>query len=156
MQVSLTSFLLLALVALLLSAGVEDVRTREIANWKNAAIALLAPLWWVASGLTLWPGVAIQIAVALLVFGLFVLAFSMGQMGGGDVKMIGALALWLPPSTLLWMLVLMSLLGGALTLLMLAHKLFRRRKQRPEIPYGVAIALATLLVIHEHLFNQFL
>ncbi|MFZ3484046.1 A24 family peptidase [Sphingomonas sp. 3-13AW] len=155
MQVSLTSFLLLALVALLLSAGVEDVRTREIANWKNAAIALLAPLWWVASGLTLWPGVAIQIAVAMLVFGLFVLAFSMGQMGGGDVKMIGALALWLPPSTLLWMLVLMSLLGGALTLLMLAEKALRRRKQLPEIPYGVAIALAALVVIREPLLNQF-
>jgi prepilin peptidase CpaA len=155
MQLSLAPFLLLALVALLLSAGIEDVRTREIANWKNAAIALLAPLWWVASGLTLWPGVAIQLAVAVLVFGLFVTAFWMGQMGGGDVKMIGALALWLPPSALLWMLVLMSLLGGALTLLMVADKLLRKKKQLPDIPYGVAIALAALLVIREPILNQF-
>jgi prepilin peptidase CpaA len=155
MQFSLTSLLLIALVLLLLSAGVEDVRTREIANWKNAAIALLAPLWWTASGLTLWPGVAIQLAVAVLVFGLFVAAFWMGQMGGGDVKMIGALALWLPPQPLLWMLVLMSLLGGALTLLMLADKLLRKKKQLPEIPYGVAIAMAALLTIREPILNQF-
>jgi prepilin peptidase CpaA len=155
MQFSLTSVLLIALVLLLLSAGVEDVRTREIANWKNAAIALLAPLWWTASGLTLWPGVAIQLAVAVLVFGLFVAAFWMGQMGGGDVKMIGALALWLPPQPLLWMLVLMSLLGGALTLLMLADKLLRKKKQLPEIPYGVAIAMAALLTIREPILNQF-
>jgi prepilin peptidase CpaA len=155
MQFSLTSLLLIALVLLLLSAGVEDVRSREIANWKNAAIALLAPLWWMASGLTLWPGVAIQIAVAVLVFGLFVAAFWMGQMGGGDVKMIGALALWLPPQPLLWMLVLMSLLGGALTLLMLADKLLRKKKQLPEIPYGVAIAMAALLTIREPILNQF-
>ena len=155
MPLSLASFLLLALVVLLLSAGIEDVRTREIANWKNALIALLAPGWWVASGLSLWPGVAIQLAVAVAVFGLFVGAFWLGQMGGGDVKLIGALALWLPPQPLLWMLVLMSLLGGALTLLMVADKLLRKKKQLPEIPYGVAIAMAALLVIREPILNQF-
>lgn len=155
MPLSLASFLLLALVVLLLSAGIEDVRTREIANWKNALIALLAPGWWVASGLSLWPGVAIQLAVAVAVFGLFVAAFWLGQMGGGDVKLIGALALWLPPQPLLWMLVVMSLLGGALTLLMVADKLLRKKKQLPEIPYGVAIAMAALLVIREPILNQF-
>ncbi|MFV1920246.1 prepilin peptidase [Sphingomonas sp. MJ1 (PH-R8)] len=155
MPLSLASFLLLALVVLLLSAGIEDVRTREIANWKNALIALLAPGWWMASGLSLWPGVAIQLAVAVAVFGLFVGAFWLGQMGGGDVKLIGALALWLPPQPLLWMLVVMSLLGGALTLLMVADKLLRKKKQLPEIPYGVAIALAALLVIREPILNQF-
>ena len=155
MPLSIASFLLLALVVLLLSAGIEDVRTREIANWKNALIALLAPGWWLASGLSLWPGVAIQLAVAVAVFGLFVGAFWLGQMGGGDVKLIGALALWLPPQPLLWMLVLMSLLGGALTLLMVADKLLRKKKQLPEIPYGVAIALAALLVIREPILNQF-
>ncbi|MBB3911542.1 A24 family peptidase [Sphingomonas desiccabilis] len=155
MPLSLPSILLLALVALLLSAGIEDVRTREIANWKNGLIALLAPGWWMASGLSPWPGVAIQLAVAVAVFGLFVAAFWLGQMGGGDVKLIGALALWLPPQPLLWMLILMSLLGGALTLLMVLDKLLRKKKQLPEIPYGVAIAMAALLVIREPILNQF-
>ena len=154
MQSSLALFLLVALILLLLSAGIEDVRTREIANGKNATIALLAPLWWVASGLPLWPGVAIQLAVAVLVFCLFVAAFWIGQMGGGDVKLIGAVALWLPPELLLWMLVLMSLLGGALTLLMLADKRLRKKKELPEIPYGVAIVLAALLVIREPILNH--
>ncbi|MCC2976884.1 prepilin peptidase [Sphingomonas sp. PL-96] len=155
MPLSLPSLLLLALMLLLLSAAIEDVRTREIANWKNGVIALLAPAWWMASGMTLWPGVAIQLGIATLVFGLFVGAFAIGQMGGGDVKLIGALALWLPPEPLLWMLVLMSLLGGALTLLMLIDKRLRKKQQLPEIPYGVAIALAALLVIREPILNQF-
>ena len=30
------------LALLLVSAGIEDARIREIANWKNAAIALMA------------------------------------------------------------------------------------------------------------------
>ena len=54
------SFLLIALGLLLVSAGVQDARTREIANWKNAAIALLAPAWWWTNGLAPWPDMAIQ------------------------------------------------------------------------------------------------
>ena len=41
--INLSTMLLLVLAALLVSAGIQDARTREIANWKNAAIALLAP-----------------------------------------------------------------------------------------------------------------
>src|SRR3546814_6703364 len=84
---NLTLLLLGTLVLLLVSAGIEDVRTREIANWKNAAIALIAPLWWVASGLAPWPDMAIQIGLAVSVFAVFALVFAMGWMGGGDVKL---------------------------------------------------------------------
>jgi prepilin peptidase CpaA len=150
------TLLLVALGLLLVSAGIQDARTREIADWKNIAIALMAPLWWWANGLALWPDVTIQIGVALLVFAFFLGAFALGQMGGGDVKMIGALALWLPVMPLLWMLVLMSLIGGALTLVMVAEKKLRRRRgEALEIPYGVAIAIAALLVLREPIFNQF-
>ncbi|MBQ1500484.1 MAG: prepilin peptidase [Sphingomonas sp.] len=150
------TLLLVALALLLVSAGIQDARTREIANWKNAAIALMAPLWWWANGLALWPDVAMQAGVAGLVFAFFLGAFALGQMGGGDVKMIGALALWLPVQPLVWMLVLMSLIGGGLTLLMVIEKQLRRDAGGPlEIPYGVAIAIAALLVLREPIFNQF-
>ena len=149
-------FLVVTLGVLLVSAGVEDARKREIANWKNAAIALLALPWWWANGLSIWPDMGLQLGVALLVFAFFAGAFALGQMGGGDVKLIGALALWLPVQPLIWMLILMSLIGGGLTLLMVAEKKLRRRGTMPlEIPYGVAIAIATLLVLREPLFNQF-
>lgn len=149
-------FLLGALALLLLSVGIQDARTREIANWKNAAIALLAPGWWAVNGLALWPDMAIQLGVAALVFALFVGAFALGQMGGGDVKLIGALALWLPLQPLVWMLVLMSLLGGVLTLVMVAERWVRRQRGVPlEIPYGVAIAMAALIVLREPILNQF-
>ena len=142
--------------ALLLSAGIQDVRSREIANWKNAAIALLAPLWWVAIGLDPWPGMALQCGVALLVFAVFVGAFAIGQMGGGDVKLIGALSLWLAPLHLLDMLLVMSVIGGALTLAMLVEHRVRRRVTAIEVPYGVAIAIAGLLALREPLLNQFI
>lgn len=217
------TFLLSALGLLLVSAGIEDARSRNIANWKNAAIALLAPLWWWANGLALWPDVAIQLGLAALVFGFFVGAFAIGQMGGGDVKLLGALALWLPVQPLVGMLVLMSLIGGALTIVMVAERwtqlrgglralpwrtigpfilgvlalawlvyaarsgiaatfagqpiaaaavamtlvagigvlllagarAVRKRGIVPETPYGVAIAISTLLVLREPILNQF-
>jgi prepilin peptidase CpaA len=150
------TLLLAALGLLLVLAGIQDARTREIANWKNAAIALLAPLWWWANGLAPWPDMAMQLGVAAAVLVLFAAAFAMGQMGGGDVKLIVALALWLPLTPLIWMLVLMSLLGGVLTLLMVIERRVRPREAPLEIPYGVAIAIAALLVLREPIFNQFL
>jgi prepilin peptidase CpaA len=77
-------------------------------------------------------------------------------MGGGDVKMIGALALWFPFGALAWMLIVMSLIGGALTLLLVIERAVRRNKGAIEIPYGVAIAMAALLALREPILNQFL
>jgi prepilin peptidase CpaA len=151
----LSMILLCALALLLVSAGIEDVRKREIANWKNATIALLAPAWWFATGLTLWPGVAFQIGLAAIVLAIFVGAFALGQMGGGDVKLIGALALWFPFQPLVWMLIVMSLVGGALTLLLVAERWWQKKKNEIEIPYGVAIAIAALFALREPILNRF-
>lgn len=147
-------WLALALLLLLVVAGIEDARTREIANWKNTAIALLALPWWWANGLS---GIDIvwQVGVAGIVFALFLAAFAAGQMGGGDVKMIAALALWLPPGAVLSMLVMMSLLGGVLTLLFLADRWRRRAAQVAEIPYGIAIAIAGMLAIANPFLTHF-
>ena len=152
---SLSALLLVALAALLVSAGIQDARMREIANWKNAAIALLAPVWWWANSLPVWPDMAMQLGLALIVFALFVAAFQFGWMGGGDVKMIGALALWLPLVPLMWMLIVMSLLGGALTIVLLIEHTLRSRSGQIEVPYGVAIAIAALIALREPLFNHF-
>lgn len=145
----------IVLAGLLVSAGVEDVRHREIANWKNAAIAALAPAWWVAIGLPVWPAMVLQLGIAVLAFALFAAAFAAGMMGGGDVKMIAALALWFPLHALVWLLVVMSLVGGAITLVMLIDHKRRKITDQPEIPYGVAIACAALLSLGEPLFNHF-
>nr|WP_037530840.1 prepilin peptidase [Sphingomonas sp. RIT328] len=142
----LVAALAVMLGALLVAAGIEDARTREIANVKNAAIALLAPLWWWALGLG-WAEVGVQLLVAAIVFSLFVGAFARGWMGGGDVKMIGALALWLPLGGLLQMLMVMSVLGGAITIAMMIERRWQRRIGQVEVPYGVAIAAAALLAL---------
>ena len=152
---ALSWFLLGLLVLMLLAASWCDLKSRTIPNSLNIAIALLAiPFWW-SIGLTLWPDAAIQIGVALLVFALFAIAFALGAMGGGDVKLVGALALWLPFQAVIVLLFVMSIAGGVLTLAMyLRHKLARNQGQL-EIPYGVAIAFGGLWLISERFLNQF-
>jgi len=152
---NLSVILPVVLAVLLLSCGIEDARLRTIANWKNAVIALLAPLWWWAAGLALWPDVALQIGIAIVVFALFTGAFALGQMGGGDVKLIGALALWFPWPALAGLLMVMALVGGAVTVLVAAERWWRKADGPVEIPYGVAIAIAGLLAVREPLLNQF-
>jgi len=143
------------LAAMLLVAATGDLRARIIPNWLNAAIALLAiPFWWL-SGLSLWPEVVAQIAIAAGVFAVFAIAFRIGAMGGGDVKMVAALALWLPPLAVLKLLVIMSLAGGVLTVAMLVRHRLAKAGGRLEIPYGVAIAFGGFWLIGERYLNQF-
>ena len=76
-------------------------------------------------------------------------------MGGGDVKLAAALALWFSPASTVKFLVLMSLAGGVLTLVVVALHRVRGRAGRPEIPYGVAIAFGGLVILTQRFLNQF-
>ena len=155
MSGAFTEILLIILSLLLVAAAVIDVRTFTISNGLNAAVALLAPLYWLSIGLPFWPDAAIQMALALGLFLLLAAAFYAGMMGGGDVKLAAALALWFSPATTLKFLVLMSLAGGVLTLVVVALHRARKREGRPEIPYGVAIAFGGLVILTQRFLNQF-
>lgn len=154
-DVGFTEALLALLALLVLVAAAIDIRTFTISNRLNLAVALLAPLYWWSIGLPVWPDVAIQIAVAAGVFALLAVAFYTGMMGGGDVKLAAALALWFSPLSTLRFLVIMSIAGGVLTLVLLLVHRARRKPGRPEIPYGVAIAIGALVILTQRFLNQF-
>ena len=150
-----TDLLLLGLAAILVFAAIVDVRTFTISNRLNLTVALLAPVYWWSISLSPWPDIAIQLAAGLAVFVVLALAFYAGMMGGGDVKLAAALALWFSPQGTVRFLVLMSLAGGVLTLVILAWHRARKREGRPEIPYGVAIAFGALAILAQRFLNQF-
>ena len=150
-----TDLLLLALAATLVVAAVIDVRTFTISNRLNLTVAAGAPLYWMSIALSPWPGVAVQLAAGAIVFVLLAGAFYAGMMGGGDVKLAAALALWFPPGVTVKFLVLMSIAGGVLTLGLLVWHRARRRQGRPQIPYGVAIAFGGLAILTQRFLNQF-
>jgi prepilin peptidase CpaA len=150
-----TEILLIVLGALLLVAAVIDVRTFTISNRLNLTVALLAPIYWLSIALPLWPDTAIQLGAGAGVLTLLALAFYAGMMGGGDVKLAAALALWFSPLSTLKFLVIMSLAGGVLTLAYLGYHRLKRREGKPEIPYGVAIAFGGFAILTQRFLNQF-
>lgn len=139
--------LLIALAIALVFAASTDIKRRQIDNWLNASIALAAPVFWWTSGLSLWPDVALQFAVAIGAFALLSILFALRMMGGGDVKLLTALALWIEPSAFLQLLIIMAIAGGVLTIVMGAYHFLQNQKERLAIPYGVAIAFGGLWVL---------
>jgi prepilin peptidase CpaA len=86
---------LLPLIVLLAVAVATDLHARRIPNWLNLLI--------VVTGLTnalAWgqPTTPTQAVFGLLVgFGILILPFALGAMGGGDVKMLAGVGAWLGP-----------------------------------------------------------
>jgi len=147
MHSTVVSYVLLSGLAIaLVIAAFTDLKRRQIDNWLNAGIALGAPLFWWASGLG-WPAIGWQLAVTAGCFAVLCILFALRAMGGGDVKLLTALALWIRPDWFAQLIVIMAVLGGVLTLAVAAWHITRRQKDRIVIPYGVAIAAAGLWIL---------
>ena len=144
MQGGYFSYGLVAALAIALAiAAFTDLRRRQIDNWLNASIALGAPLFWLASQQT-WVDIVFHLAIALVMFILLAGLFALRAMGGGDVKLLSALALWIEPVWFVKLLVVMSVLGGLLTLVIFVWHFSSRRQGRIAVPYGIAISFAGL------------
>ena len=155
MNFGFTELLLAALALILVIAAVVDVRTYTISNRLNLAVALLAPVYWWSAAIPLWPDAALHVAVAVGVLALLAIAFYTGMMGGGDVKLAAALALWFSPESTVRFLVFMSIAGGLVTVVVMAMHRLRSGEGKPQVPYGVAIAIGGLVILAQRFLNQF-
>lgn len=135
--------LLAALAIALAIAAYTDLRRRQIDNWLNASIALGAPLFWLVNQQG-WVDIVFHLIIALVMFILLAGLFALRAMGGGDVKLLSALALWIEPVWFVKLLMVMSVLGGLLTLVVAVWHFSSRRKGRIAVPYGIAISFAGL------------
>ena len=153
MQTGLYWGALAALMGLLGWTIVSDIRHRRIPNWLTLAVTLLAPLYWAGQDVPFLKTMALQLAIAAGVALVFGLIWLRGWLGGGDLKLHVALALWLPLLPLVRMMVLMSLVGLILSLIVWGEHRMREKPGAPRIPYGVAIALATAIVLGEPIVN---
>ena len=138
---------LLSVLALsLLTAAYTDARSRKIYNWLTLPLAVAAPLFWWASGFGLHD-IGWQLLSAGGWFVGLCLINAAGMLGGGDLKLLTALALWIKPVPFLHLLVIMSLVGGVLCIVIAAWKISTRSPHKPQVPYGMAIAVAGLAIL---------
>ena len=148
-------------LVLLLGAALHDIAVRTVPNC--IALALL-PLGIIARLIA--GDLLLGIGVAAAVFAVGIALWLLGVMGGGDTKLLGAVALVSPPSHLPDLLLMTALCGGGLALFyfVMSYVVTRPPKGRPQtilarfakaerwrlsrrgpLPYAVAIAVGSLL-----------
>jgi len=139
-------------------AGASDLVSMTISNKVSLGLMVGFMIFAVAIGM---PASAIAwhwalFAVVLVVgFGLF----AFGAVGGGDAKLAAATALWMGWEHSLSYLLTAAFLGGILTLLILKMRsmplpeaisgvdwIARLYRADEGIPYGIALAIAALMV----------
>jgi prepilin peptidase CpaA len=149
---------LLLFPALMAFAATSDFLNMTISN--RISLALVAGF----AALAVACGLSLQMILAHAATGVLVLAigfalFARGLVGGGDAKLAAAAALWLGFGHLADYAVLGALLGGVLTLAILAFRFMplptwlarqawaaRLHQFDGGVPYGVALAAAALLI----------
>jgi prepilin peptidase CpaA len=154
-------------IGVLLAVAYGDVRTRRIPNALAAAIAVLGLARMILAAESVEAGHTLAASAAVFTAGF--LLFWRGALGGGDAKLIGAMALLIGANDLLDFFLLMSMFGGALAVAILACNRFRPHRRhllqqatapftmqcagditplvRPTVPYGVAIAAAGVVML---------
>jgi prepilin peptidase CpaA len=159
-------------IGILAMIAYGDVRTRRIPNALCIAIAMLG---LIRITLVHDPVAASHtLAAGAVVFVTGFLVFWRGAIGGGDAKLLAAMALLIGYHELVSFLFLMSLCGGALALAILARDHLRPRLLRhsrmasvppPDIsgcrvasirstvPYGVAIAASGAIMLIVEAFS---
>jgi prepilin peptidase CpaA len=144
-----------------------DVRTRRIPNVLVCAIAVLGLVRMTVAGDAIAATHTIEASGVVLAVGF--LAFWRGLVGGGDAKLLTAMALLVGAPDLLGFLFVTSICGGAIALMILARDRLRQCYWRPSrqgdrefavsgeecvatsmrstVPYGVAIAAAGIIAL---------
>jgi prepilin peptidase CpaA len=136
----------------LAAAAVEDSIRLRISNLIVVAVLAEAVVAMFVHGVTfaLWENLALFIAFLLVGTALF----SAGMLGGGDVKLLAAVGLWVDFEHAPFLIASVFIAGGLLAVVMLSSRLLLRRgsggalrDRSRRIPYAVAIATGSLFLL---------
>jgi prepilin peptidase CpaA len=144
----MTLLLTLCALALFAAAAATDLGARRIPNRLTLALALvgLARIALAPAGAAVL-SLGVDLGAAAVVFLLGTAGFHLRLLGGGDVKLLAAGALWIGAASLPPYLMTTVLAGGLLALGFIVWHLAlgKRGAAAPSLPYGVAIAAGGIL-----------
>ena len=154
----LSTLAVLVFPLLMALAASSDLLTMRISNVLVGTLVVAFFVIAVAAGLPL-ADVGVNALVGLGVLAVGFTFFAFGWIGGGDAKLAAATTMWVGLGSILPYLIYAALLGGALTLALLALRRWplpealatvqwidRLHDTKTGVPYGIALALAGILV----------
>lgn len=144
--------LLLALTPVIVASAISDVRRLKIHN--SHVLVALAIFAVLAPFLLEFHELSLRFVVGVVTFGIGFALFALHLIGGGDAKMMPVVMLFVPSDEVVHFLQVFAMTLGAVSLCMLAVQrapAFRRVlwtsvQQKRQVPVGVAIALAVVLL----------
>jgi prepilin peptidase CpaA len=144
----------------LVYAIISDICYLKIPNWAPVILTVSSLPYFVL----FWPASEIvsRIEVTVIIFLLAFFFYHHGWFGGGDVKLLTAVSLWMGPIHIASFAILMSILGSLLALFVLGLRravnlhdivavaslpnIIRRWIEEGVCPYGIAIGIAALIM----------
>ncbi len=124
-----------AIGGLLAFAVAADLAWRRVPNAVVLPIAVCGLAAQLAAGGPAAAGWSVLVAVGVLA--VLVVPWSAGKIGGGDVKLIAATAIWLGPSRVAAFLVFTAIAGAPVALATRLHHLIQLRREAPgATPHG--------------------
>lgn len=139
--------LLLIYPTVLVAAAASDIASYLIPNSLSIVLLLAFPAAALLSGMPL-ATIGLHALAGLVMLGVGFVLFVRNLLGGGDVKLMAAAAVWTGLGQLPAFVVAAALAGGLVALICIAIRFARHRRIDPKahIPYGTAIALGGILV----------
>ena len=147
--------------AIMVFAALSDLFTMTISNRVSLALIVIFLPFAYLAGMP-GPEIALHVACGLGVLVLTFAMFAFGWIGGGDAKLAAATAVWMGWDHLSDFGLDTALIGGVLTLLILNARLIplprwavniewvtRLHERGAGVPYGIALAIAGLLIYPE-------
>ncbi len=172
--------LIILVMVLLVVAAISDIRTRKIPNWISLAIFALYLTFMAAQWILKVDPFVVDpvssLAVGFATFAVFTAFFYFGFLGGGDVKLISAVAFWVGLKGIAPFIVIMALAGGLIAVFYIFKrdvgpeiesvdkevnfeieekskknhvKVSKNNNKSAKIPYGIAISAGGLFVVNQ-------
>ncbi|MDV3251912.1 prepilin peptidase [Devosia sp. BK] len=154
----MTNFAVFLFPALMAFAASSDLLTMKISNGLVLTVTVSFFVVAIAVGLPL-DQIAMHVFCALVVLAVAFFMFAVNWIGGGDAKLAAGTTLWLGFGVTLPYLLYTGMLGGALTLAVLALRsvplnplisrmrwLSRLHDRKSGVPYGIAMSIAGIIV----------
>jgi prepilin peptidase CpaA len=163
------NYFLIGAVLVASAGAVSDARSARIPNWLTySGLSAALVLRFAVLG---WVGLKSGAAGMLVAGGLFLILLIMGAMGGGDMKLMAAVGAWVGSAQVVAILLTAALAGGLLAVVYIIfgggirrtfwnlvelvrfrltsglqpHPVLNVRESGSQrVPFGVAIAMATL------------
>jgi prepilin peptidase CpaA len=152
-----TVFSVLLFLGIMVAAAIYDLATYTIPHFAPLTLTALFIFFAVWQGLP-WATIMTHGGAGLAMLAVGWGLFAVGLLGGGDVKLIAAVSLWMGWDGLVNYLIMFSLCGGVLALTLVLLRRFAlpaglsrynwitvlHRKDQ-GVPYGVALTIGAIL-----------